>query len=60
MAEELQEGVKVRVRPARPFGGREGVVTQVGTTRVTVRLLPDGPEISFLHRDLEVTEEESE
>lgn len=53
---ELREGVKVKIRPGRPFGGREGIVKEVGPTRVTVQLLPDGQEFSFLLHDVEVIE----
>jgi len=59
MAEkELREGVKVKIRAGRPFGGREGIVKDVGPTRVTVELQPDGFEFSFLLHDVELVEEE--
>ncbi|HIC88695.1 MAG TPA: hypothetical protein EYP04_04760 [Anaerolineae bacterium] len=60
MAEhEFQVGMKVRVRPSRPFAGREGEVQTITPTRITVRLLPNGPELDFLPHDIEVAEEKT-
>ena len=49
-------GMHVRVKPSRPFAGREAEVKAVNATRVRVRLLPNGPEIDMLPRDIEPIE----
>ncbi|HEY63625.1 MAG TPA: hypothetical protein G4O02_03540 [Caldilineae bacterium] len=46
-------GDRVRVKPARPFAGREAEVRDVSATRVRVYLLPNGPEVDMLPRDIE-------
>jgi hypothetical protein len=57
MAElNLKVGTRVRVKPARPFAGREAEVREVSITRVRVYLLPDGPEVNMLPRDIEPIE----
>lgn len=54
MAEQnLTVGMRVQVKPARPFAGREGEVREVSPTRIRVYLLPNGPEVNMLPRDVE-------
>jgi hypothetical protein len=50
---EFQVGMKVKIRPARPFAGREAEIRAVSPTRLTLWLLPSGPEIKVLTRDAE-------
>ncbi len=57
MAEpSINVGTRVRVKPARPFAGREAEVREVSVTRVRVYLLPNGPEVNMLPRDVEPIE----
>jgi hypothetical protein len=55
---EFKVGMKVKIRPARPFAGREAEIRAIHPTRLTVWLLPDGPEINVLPRDAELVKAE--
>jgi len=50
---EFKVGMRVKVRPARPFAGREAEIRAIHPTRLTLWLLPNGPEINVLPRDAE-------
>lgn len=57
MALELKPGMKVKIKPGRPFAGREAEILEVGASRITVKLVPDGMEVRMLLYDVEVLEE---